>query len=59
MSHDSAAPSDFRSHSQSADSSHPQAAETRVFPSTLVTCMVVDLGDLNVKIISLVVSVIG
>lgn len=47
------------SNSQSADSSHPQDAETRVFPSTLVTCMVMDLGDLNVKIISLVVSVIG
>lgn len=44
------------SNSQSAGSSHPGAANTRVFPSTLVTCLVMDLGDFNVKIISLVVS---
>lgn len=47
------------SNSQSASSSHPGATETRVFPSSLVTCLVTDLGDFNVKIISLVVFVIG
>ena len=35
------------SNSQSAGSSHPRTAETRVFPSTLVTCLVTDLGDLK------------
>lgn len=47
------------SNSQSAGFSHPSFAETRAFPSTLVTCLVMVLGDFNVKITCLVVSVIG
>lgn len=47
------------SNSQSAGSSRPWAANTRVFPSTLATCLVMDLGDFSVKLISLAVSVIG